>query len=75
MLFDAIVDPISDLSTLAAQSAVEYIADHSSLRRAGWILMAVRVLVAGVVFIVIGVGGAALVVGLIWWVGLKLLFS
>ena len=75
MLFDAVVEPISTLSTIAAQSAVEYIADHSSLRRDGWALTAVRFLVAAVVFIVVGAGGAALLVGLIWWISLKLLFS
>jgi hypothetical protein len=75
MLFDAVVEPISTLSTIAAQSAVGYIADHSSLRRDGWALTVVRFLVATVVFIVVGIGGAALLVGFIWWVGLKLFFS
>ena len=30
---DAIIEPISDLSTVATQSAVEWIADRSSLAR------------------------------------------
>ena len=74
MLLDAIIQPISDLSTLAAQSCVEYIADRSSLRRDGWSLMAVRVLIACAVFLVVAVGVPALLVGFIWWFGLKALF-
>jgi len=75
MFLDVIIEPISDLSTIAAQAAVGYIADHSSLRRDGWMLTTIRILVACVVFLVVAVGVPALIVGLIWWVGLKLLFS
>ena len=57
MLFEAIIDPISDISTIAAQSAVEYIADRSSLQRDGWTLTAVRVGVAAAVFVIISIGG------------------
>jgi hypothetical protein len=74
MLLDAIIEPISDLSTIAAQSAVGYIADHSSLPRDGWTLTTIRIFVACVVFLVIAVGVPALIIGLIWWVGLKVLF-
>jgi len=75
MLLDAIIEPISDISTIAAQSVVDSIAARSSLARDGWLLTGLRVIVAGVVFLVIGVGGAALVVAFIWWLGLKLLFG
>ena len=75
MLFDVIIEPISDLSTIAAQAAVGYVADHSSLQRDGWTLTTIRILVACIVFLVVAVGIPALIVGLIWWVGLKLLFS
>ena len=75
MLFDAVIEPISTISTIAAQSAVGYIAERSSLRRDGWALTVVWFFVATVVFLVVGVGGAALLVGLIWWVGLKFLLS
>jgi hypothetical protein len=74
MLFDAIVDPISDVSTIAAQSAVEYIADHSSLQRDGWALTAVRFGVAVFVFLAISVGGAVLLIGGVGWLAFKLLF-
>ena len=49
MILDAIIAPISDLSTLAAQAAVERIAERSSLARDGWALTGIRVLVACVV--------------------------
>ena len=75
MLFDVIIEPISDLSTIAAQAAVEYIADHSSLQRDGWTLTTIRILLACVVFLVIAIGVPALIIGLIWWATLKLLFS
>jgi hypothetical protein len=74
MLLDSIIEPISDLSTVAGQTAVEYIADHSSLKRDGWFLTAVRVLVATVVFFLIGVVIPILLLALIWWAALKLLF-
>jgi hypothetical protein len=74
MLFEAIIDPISDISTIAAQSAVEYIADRSSLQRDGWALTAVRVGVAAVVFVIISIGGVLLIGSIIWLV-FKLLFS
>ena len=67
MLLDAIIEPISDLSTVAAQWAVERIADATSLRRDGWALIGVKVLVACVVFL------AVAVVAALWWLGLKLL--
>ena len=74
MLLDVIIEPISDLSTIAAQSAVEYIADHSSLHRDGWTLTGIRILVACFVFLMVAVGIPILVIGLIWWVGIKVLF-
>ena len=51
MLLDAIIEPISDLSTIAAQEAVGWIAERSSLGREGWALTAVRVIVATFVFV------------------------
>ena len=74
MLLDVIIEPISDLSTIAAQSAVEYIANHSSLHRDGWALTAIRILVACFVFLMIAVGIPILVIGLVWWVSIKVLF-
>jgi pantothenate kinase len=47
MLFEAIIDPISDISIIAAQSAVEYIADRSSLQRIGGVL-----LIGGIIWLV-----------------------
>jgi hypothetical protein len=74
MFLDTIIDPVSDLSTVAGQAAVEYIADHSSLKRDGWFLTGVKVLIAAMVFLVIAVGIPVLLVALVWWAGLKLLF-
>ena len=75
MLVDFIIEPISDLSTIAAQSAVRYIADHSSFQRDGWTLTAIRILIACFVFLLVAVGVPLLVIGLIWWVSIKVLFS
>ena len=75
MLLDVIIEPISDLSTIAAQSAVGYIAEHSSLQRDGWALTAIRILVACLVFLIVAVGVPILIIGLLWWVGIKVLFS
>ncbi len=74
MLLESIIEPISDLSTVAGQAAVEWIADHSSLKRDGWPLTGVKVLVAAIVFLLIAVVVPMLLLALIWWVGLKLLF-
>ena len=74
MFLDAIIDPISDLSTVAGQAAVECIADRSSLKRDGWFLVGLKVLVATLVFLLIAVGIPVFLIALIWWVGLKLLF-
>jgi hypothetical protein len=73
-VLDAIIDPISEISMLAAQSAVEWIADHSSLARNGWVLSGVRVTAAVVVFLIIAVGVPLILVGLLWWLALELLF-
>lgn len=73
-VLDAIIDPISDLSSLAAQWAVECIADHSSLARDGWVLTGVRIVLATVVFFAIAVGVPVLLVGVLWWLALTLLF-
>ena len=75
MLLDVIIEPISDLSTIAAQSAVEYIAEHSSLQRDGWTLTAIRILVACFVFAIVALGLPILVISLIWWVVVKVFFS
>jgi len=74
MLLDAIIEPISDFSTIAAQGAVEWIADHSSLARDGWALTGIRVVVAAFVFLAIAVGMPVLIIAGLWWVALKLLF-
>jgi hypothetical protein len=74
MLFDAIIEPLSDLSTVAAQSAVECIAEHSSLARDGWVITGIRILVAMVVFLAIAVVVPIGILALLWWFGLKLLF-
>jgi hypothetical protein len=73
-VLDPIIDAISDLSTLAAQSAVEWIAGHSSLARDGWGLTGVRVVVAAVVFLAIAVGIPILLIGVLWWLAVTLLF-
>lgn len=73
-MLDSIVDPISDLSTVAGQAAVQWIADHSSLERDGWFLTGVRVIVAVIVFFLIAVVMPVLFLALLWWAGLKLLF-
>lgn len=74
MLPDAVIEPISDLSTIAAQAAVEWIADHSSLARDGWVLTAIRVVVATFVFLAIAAGVPVMIIAGLWWLGLKLLF-
>ena len=74
MLLDAIIEPISDLSTIAAQGAVEWIADHSSLARDGWALTGIRVLVAAFVFSAIAVGVPVLIIAGLWWLAFKILF-
>jgi hypothetical protein len=73
-MLDAIIEPISDLSTVAAQSMVEWIADHSSLARDGWALAAVRIVVAAFVFLAIAVGVPVLLIGVLWWLAMTLLF-
>lgn len=75
MLLDAIIEPISDLSTIAAQSVVEWIAEHSSLARDGWVITGIRVVVAAFVFLAIAVGMPVLIIAAIWWLALKLLFG
>jgi hypothetical protein len=75
MLLDSIIEPLSDLSTLAAQTAVEYIADHSSLARDGWIITGIRIVVATVVFLAISVGTLVLVLALLWWLAFRLLLT
>jgi len=74
-MFDAIIDPISDLSTIAAQAAVEWIADHTSLRRDGWVLIGVKFLAACLVFLAIAVVVPTLIIALIVWAAFKFLFS
>jgi hypothetical protein len=74
-MLDSIIDPISDLGTVAGQAAVDYIAARSSLERDGWFLAGLKVLVAAIVFLVAAVGIPVLLIALIWWVGLELLFS
>ena len=73
-MLDAIIEPISDLSTVAAHSVVEWIADHSSLARDGWVITGVRIVVAVFVFLAIAVGVPALLIGVLWWLTLTLLF-
>ena len=75
MLLDTILEPITDLSSLAGQAAAQYIADHSSLSRDGWVITGIRFLVATLAFLVIGVGGAVLLIALVWWIGWKLLLA
>ncbi len=75
MLLDTIIEPITNLSSLAGQLAAQYIADRSSLPRDGWVVTGVRFLAATVAFLVVGIGGAVLIVALVWWLGLKLLFG
>jgi hypothetical protein len=74
MLLDAIIEPISDLSTIAAQGAVEWLADHSSLARDGWMLTGIRVVVAAFVFVAISVGVPVLIIAGLWWLAFKILF-
>jgi hypothetical protein len=74
MLLDAVIEPISDLSTIAAQAAVAWIADCSSLARDGWTLTSIRVLVATFVFLAIAVGIPVLIIAALWWLALTLLF-
>lgn len=74
MLLDAIIGPISDLSTIAAQGAVEWIADHSSFARDGWALTGIRVVVAMLVFLAIAVAVPLLIIAGLWWFALKILF-
>ena len=74
MLLDAIIEPISDLSTIIAQGAVGWIADHSSLARDGWALTGIRVIVATFVFLAIAVGVPVLIIAGLWWLALQLLF-
>jgi hypothetical protein len=74
MLLDAIIEPISDLSTLAAQSAVEWIADHSSIAREGVAMSGIRIVVAALVFLTVAVGVPAVIIGMLWWLALTLLF-
>jgi hypothetical protein len=75
MLLDAIIEPISDLSTIAAQSVVEWIAEHSSLARDGWAITGIRIVVAAFVFLAIAVGVPVLIIAVLWWLTLKLLFG
>jgi len=75
MLFDAIIDPVSDLSTIAAQAAVEWIADHTSLRRDAWLLIAIKFFVACLVFLTIAVGLPILIIALVVWAAFKFLIS
>lgn len=74
MLLDAIIEPISDLSTIAAQAAVEWIADHSSLARDGWVVVGIRIVVATFVFIALAVGIPVLIIAALWWLAVQLLF-
>jgi hypothetical protein len=74
MLLDAIIEPVSDLSTNAAQGAVEWLADHSSLARDGWTLTGIRVVVAAFVFVAIAVGVPVLIIAGLWWLAFKILF-
>jgi hypothetical protein len=74
MLLDAIIEPISDISTIAAQAAVEWIADHSSLARDGWVITGIRFVVATFVFLAIAVGVPVLIIAVLCWLALKLLF-
>lgn len=74
-MLDALIEPISDLSTIAAQAVVEWIADHSSLARDGWAITGIRVIVATLVFLMIAVGVPVLVIVALWWLALKLLFG
>jgi hypothetical protein len=73
-MLDSIIDPISDLSTVAGQAAVEYIADRSSLKRDGWLLTGVKILVAGLMFLLIAVVVPILLLALVWWAALQLPF-
>ena len=73
-MLDAIIEPISDISTVAAQSVVEWIADHSFIARDGWAITVVRIVVAGAVFLAIAVGVPVLLIGVLWWLALTLLF-
>jgi hypothetical protein len=74
MLLDTIIEPLSDLSTVAAQSVVEWIADHSSITRDGWAMTGVRLVVAAMVFLTIAVGVPLVIIGVLWWLALTLLF-
>jgi hypothetical protein len=73
-MLDAIIEPISAFSTVAAQAAVEWIADHSSLAEDGWAITGVRLVVSVFVFLAIAVGVPALLIGVLWWLALTLLF-
>jgi len=74
MLLDAVIEPISDLSTIAAQSIVAWIAERSSLAQDGWILTGTRILVATFVFLAVAVGVPVLVIAALWWLALTVLF-
>ena len=74
MLLDAVIEPISDLSTIAAQGTVAWIAERSSLARDGWTLTGIRVVVATFVFLAIAVGVPVLIIAALWWLALTLLF-
>ena len=73
-MLDAIIEPISDLSTVAAQAVVEWIADHSSIAREGWVMTGIRIVVAAMVFLTIAVGVPAVIIAALWWLALTLLF-
>ena len=74
MLVDSIIEPISDVSTIAAQAAVEFIAGHSTLARDGWLVTGIKILISIAVFVAIALVVPVCILAALWWLVLKLLF-
>ena len=62
-MFQTLIEIISDIATLIAQSAVGYIADHSNLKKDGWFFYLVKLIVSVLVYLVVIIGIPLAVIG------------
>jgi len=55
-MFQAIIDSVSDLATLIAQSVVGFIAEHSSIKKDSVALFPIKIAVSVFIYLVVVIG-------------------
>ncbi len=55
-MLQSFIEMIGDIATIIAQGAVGYIADHSNLKKDGWLFYLIKFMVSVLVYLVVIIG-------------------